>query len=224
MSIAEKLTTVAENVPKVYEAGQQDVLAGFTNNYTRTVFEYCFRDSDWSGLDYEKTIKATSIIAAWQNYKGEYIPANMDCSNLTIAANTAQWTCRWASKLKYFPDIKIPVVPKYGGTWQGCTSLERIEAVRCDENTVFDATFADCSRLKYVGFLGVIGQDLNMGTCSWLSKDGFIKVFECLSDTASGKTATFKKTAVSTAFGTPESSTEWQNLVATKQNWTISLV
>ena len=50
-----------------------------------------------------------------------------------------------------------------------------------------------------------------------------------LTDTASGKTITFSKTAVNKAFETSagandgSTSAEWLALVGTKPNWTISL-
>lgn len=63
-----------------------------------------------------------------------------------------------------------------------------------------------------------------------LSKPSITSIINCLSTTTSGLTVTLSKTAVNNAFETSEgvadgsTSQEWLNLVATKTNWTISLV
>ena len=206
----------------IYEAGQQDVLNALSNNGTRTEWQYGFRRADFSGRSFPQKVHVTNCYQMFANYEGKYLLNGFDFSNQS--SHDMQWLCRYAQVLKVFPDMGIKAQERYGGTWQGCYELETVELIRCNENTVFDASFSGCSKLKDVAFEGTIGQNISFGECGKLTKASIENIIAHLSDTASGKTATFKKTAATLAFGTPESSTEWQNLVATKQNWTISLV
>ena len=205
------------------QEGQQDVLNALSNNGTRTEWQYAFRRSDFSGIAFLQTVNVTNCTQMFANYGGQYLPIGFDFS--AIGENKSlTHMCRYAEKLKEFPDMGILAQANYNGTWQGCYELETIELIRCDENTVFDASFSGCNKLKNVAFEGTIGQNISFGECGTLTKASIENIIAHLSDTASGKTATFKKTAATLAFGTPEYSTVWQNLVATKQNWTISLV
>ena len=221
MSIAEKLTTVAENVPKVYEAGQDDVFNALSNNGTRTEWQYAFRRSDFSGRSFPQKVHVTNCHQMFANYNGQYLPSGFDFSNQST--QDMQWLCRYAQVLKVFPDMGILAQAKYGGTWQGCYELETIELIRCDENTVFDTSFGGCNKLKNVAFEGTIGQNISFGESGSLSKASIENTIAHLSDTASGKTLTLKQIAVMENIGSPYEQ-EWLDLVATKPNWTISLV
>lgn len=90
--------------------------------------------------------------------------------------------------------------------------------------TAFNAAYA----LENITIEGVIGNNFDIHW-SPLNKTSIMSIYNALSTTATGKTVSFKKTAVNTAFETSagaadgSTSTEWTNLVATKSNWTFSL-
>lgn len=89
--------------------------------------------------------------------------------------------------------------------------------------------FRACGALTTLGISGVIGKNIDLHW-SPLAKASIENVMAILSNTATGMTATFQKSAVNAAFETSEgladgsTSAEWLALVATKPNWTISLV
>lgn len=94
----------------------------------------------------------------------------------------------------------------------------------------FDSWFDKCTSLVNLTIEGTIGGNgLNL---SWspLSKASLISVINALSATTTGLTVTLRLAAVNTAFETAQgsadgsSSEEWLNLIATKSNWTISLI
>ena len=94
-------------------------------------------------------------------------------------------------------------------------------ALLVTESTIYSSAFEGCGALKEVRFIGTIGQNgLNFQWSTKLSRASFISVFKALSDSTSGLSATFSKTAVEAAFSTEE----WEALKATKPNWTINLV
>lgn len=109
------------------------------------------------------------------------------------------------------------------GTFQGCFSLHTIEVFRVSEDSVLDNAFLNCLALENITIEGTIGKNIDFKSCTKLSKASIANVIDHLSTTASGKTATFSKTAVETAFGSTTGA-EWTALKATRSNWTISLV
>lgn len=90
-------------------------------------------------------------------------------------------------------------------------------------------SFINCTGLTNITVQGKIGRTVNM---QWapLSKASLTSVINALSTTTSGLSITLSKTAVNNAFATSEgaadgsTSSEWLNLIATRSNWTISLV
>ena len=89
--------------------------------------------------------------------------------------------------------------------------------------------FTGATALKNITVEGPIAYSISFKDCP-LSKESILSVFNALSDTITGMTLTLKLLAVNTAFETSEgaadgsTSEEWNTLIATKSNWTISLV
>ncbi len=107
---------------------------------------------------------------------------------------------------------------------------KRIERLICGETNVFSSNaFQYAIGYEYIGFEGVIASSINV---SWspLNKESLTKLLSTLSDTATGQTVSVNLEAVNKAFETSEglndgnTSEEWQSLVGTKPNWTVSLV
>ncbi len=100
--------------------------------------------------------------------------------------------------------------------------------IRSDGTTVCTSSFSYAKFLNNITIEGVIGNDWNMQWCP-LSKDSIINIINVLSNTTSGLTVTFKKSAINNAFGIdiddettyPEGS-EYYILRNTKRNWTFS--
>ena len=99
--------------------------------------------------------------------------------------------------------------------------------LRSNENTTFGANpFHSCTSLVNIKFsdekdkLGasVIGKNIDFHW-SPLNKASITKIIEHLSDTANGTTLSLKQSAVESEFET----SEWNEMVASKSNWTISL-
>lgn len=137
------------------------------------------------------------------------------------------------AELVKIEDIGIPAM-SYSATWYACPKLETIAVVRCASGTVFDSTykaFYGCTALKNVTFEGVLDTNgLTLQYSKQLSKASIESVIGVLSSTTSGLKVTLSKAAVNKAFETSTganngvNSEEWKALIATKSNWTISLV
>ncbi|MBO5078106.1 MAG: hypothetical protein J6B67_00295 [Oscillospiraceae bacterium] len=113
--------------------------------------------------------------------------------------------------------IDFASVSSIGQTFQGA-SVKKIAKLICYEKNTFNNPFLSAASLTDVTFEGILANSISL-QWSPLSKESILSCFSVLSDTATGKTATFKQTAVDAAF----TADEWNALVATKGNWTITL-
>lgn len=102
------------------------------------------------------------------------------------------------------------------------TNVKTIRELRLESDRVFgNSCFGHCNALVEIRITGP-GKIISVANFQWspLSKESFISVVNALSDTTSGLTATFKKTAKEAAF----TEDEWTTLTATKSNWSFLLV
>jgi hypothetical protein len=112
-----------------------------------------------------------------------------------------------------------------------CEELHTIDNIILSPRETFSYSnmFARCSKLEQIRFEGNIVNNISFSACTKLSKDSIISIMSALSDTATGMKVTFSQLAVDIAFQTNEgdgdgsTSVEWENLCATKPNWTIAL-
>lgn len=160
-----------------------------------------------------------------QNSKLKKVEAEyFDFSKVTPTSRTAgnYYSFNACAELEEIEDIGLP--PQYyTRTFQGCSKLHTIGGFNVNENSEFDNPFLNCYNLQNIIVNGILASSLSFQWCTLLSKASILSVFNALSSTVTGKTLTLSKTAVTNAFGST-TATEWTNLVATKTNWTISLV
>ena len=119
------------------------------------------------------------------------------------------------------------------GMFCGCDALQRLETMRIntripdDATDVWKETFDWCYELTDLEIKGTNKwSGLNLKHSKKLSKDSIACVINTLSDSVSGKSITLSCVNVDNAFADTGGSAgqEWQELIATKPNWTIVLV
>lgn len=118
--------------------------------------------------------------------------------------------------------------------FQESYSLKTIDKLILPNNfngDISEWNFNYCSALENIAFEGEIKNNgWNFQWSKKLSHDSIVNIINALSTTTSGLTVTLSKTAVNKAFEQLEGAndgangTEWQELIATRPNWTISLV
>jgi hypothetical protein len=99
--------------------------------------------------------------------------------------------------------------------------------LRDDGTQTFTGDWMYTDNLENLTIEGTFGNDVSFWICGKLSKESITSIINALSSTASGKTLTLKQVAVTSAFYNEDAGTlspEWYELIATKSNWTISLV
>ena len=118
-------------------------------------------------------------------------------------------------------DIEVVSPGRIGATFYSANKLATIKKIILDANVgITSDAFGYCPALKNITFDGTIGVSLDIQRSTLLTKASITNIIEHLSSTASGQTVTFSKVAKENAF----TADEWATLIATKSNWTFSLV
>lgn len=235
MGIAEKLITIAENEQKVYDAGIEqgkrsaydEFWDSYQSNGNRGDYRNAFSGVGWTTETFKPihSMKPTMAngIFTYSNVTadlGEILKEQNVSIDFSMISNADQMFHE--SKFTALPVIDLSGV-RLGSfyltfSYLNATKIEKV-ILKEDGSQSFNSTFVQSSKLAEVIFEGVIGQSLSLSS-SPLNRTSIESIISCLSDTATGKTLTLKKTAKEAAF----TAEEWATLIGTKSNWTISLV
>lgn len=192
MSISDKLTTVAENQVKIFDAGysrgkreQDETIWNCITNYgKREKFPYTFSYTDFSGYRFIKPIspsgKSSSAANMFKFYTGIRLPENLDLSNISITSTHADMF--FEAKIVEMNDIKIPALNSYHNMFLRCTSLKTIKTLRVHTKTTFFQTFYGCSALEQIRFEGTIGNDIDLSDCKNLTVETLLHIIDHLND------------------------------------------
>lgn len=142
----------------------------------------------------------------------------LDFSNVTDS-NYLFYLCHKISRIGI---VDISGCTDVANTFFKCENLITVDKLVLNSggHRAIYTPFEGCDSLKNITIEGTIDKDWDMKSCP-LSKESFYSVFNALSDTTTGKTVTFSLSAVNSAFAISE---EWTSLVASKSNWTVTLV
>lgn len=156
MTMAEKLTTIAQNQQQVYEAGK--AAAGgfdwdaFQENGNRTSYEYAFCRS-WTDANYAPKYPITGKVP--------------QCFSMSKITNT-----------------KVPIVASGAmtGTFQE-SEIVTIPRLDISAATAVTNTFYGAKRLTKVIFVGVIrANNLDLSSCPNVTKQSLLSLLNCLED------------------------------------------
>ena len=207
MSIAEKLTAIAENLPKVYEAavkvgeksGQDSFWDTFQKNGTtgaeRTDYQYAFYGRSWVDSIFTPThdIKPTTskYMFAYNNLTNlrellEKANVVLDTSN----SSDVQQMFMNCSSLTEVPTISTIKASYLTQMFSSCSKLVKVSLILKDTGTqTFQNTFNSCSALKELYILGgVIEAAFSVSSASGLISASIDSIIDHLAD-LTGKTA-----------------------------------
>ena len=224
MSISEKLITIAENEPKIYDKGKQDEYDAFWDTF-QDYGERKFYSQGFAGYGWTK-----------DNLKPKY-PIVTD-----RVTNRTNGMFAFAEKLT---EIMIPLYfydTTSSETFYYCTKLVKIGddtggGLWVTKGRTFNSNFGGCSKLEEIRFLDYnekgeyvpseIGNSINFKNCP-LSTASIVNIIEHLvnSSTVTLTLKTSAKENMSFPYTSPQSNTtynSWDELVATKPDCTISL-
>lgn len=205
MSIAEKLATIAENVPKVYESGKKsqydEFWDDFQDNGNRTHYTYGFAGRGWTVsnlIPKYKNIQPTICTGMFFNNTIPDLVEHFDKHGIELdfSKSTSVYDAFSSTATRRLPSLDISSAGSALTMFAYNSSLEEIAGLECGVNNSFSSTFAGCSALKTVIFSGEIANNISLSDSKNLSKESIISLINTLSTSTSGKTATISATAV----------------------------
>lgn len=215
MSIAEKLTTIAENEQKVYEAGQKKGYDDFWDTYQQdgnrasAAYMFAYWDAKLITPKYD-IVSPTSAqgMFYYSTISGdveEFFAKQGRRLDLTGITNTygINQIFRGCYNITRVGVIDGSNCSQFIETFYGCPALETIEKlIFTDKLTNYGATaFTNCIKLKNLVVEGTIARNFNISPCSSLTVDSALTIIRALKDnsgtTDAGKyTVTFHNNVV----------------------------
>lgn len=249
MSIAEKLTSVAENVPKVFAAGYAKGVSegggdscydefwdSFQSNGKRPSYSNAFSYVGWNDTTFKPKYDIKPTTGMSQCFYNSEITDLVDIlEKCGVVIDTSNMTGSMQYGFGNAAFTRLPVIDvSKSSTSIQCfyhnRSLKSIEKIIMSENTVPSKWFSNDTALENLTIEGTIGQNgFNVQWSTKLSGESIVSIIEALSSATSGLTVTLSQTAVSnmtfpiTSKQTNITYDSWATLIATKSNWTISL-
>jgi hypothetical protein len=231
MSIAEKLTTVAENVPKVYEAGQKSEYDRFWDNFqengNRTVYGNAF-GSIWSGEIFKPKydIRPTQAYMMFHNNMARYIIIDdfvQLCEDLGIVFDTSNCgNFQYAFSTlgtKRLGVLNLSKATSLNNLFYSNYHIQTIDEIISSESTPYNSTtFEGATSLTNIKFSGVIARDLNFSKNTKLTVASINSAISCLKDlTGTGTTLTLTLGTTNLA-----KLSDSEKAVATQKGWTLA--
>ena len=225
MSISEKLTTIAENERRVYDAGFAD--GQLNGDYYDTFWDAFQLNGTRENYTSAFTCAGRGNIWTDDNYNPKY--------PITIGTASSNGNLMFQNFVG--TDTKVPIIYADGLTgfissvFINSQNLKTIRELHLVEGLTYTIALNNLKALETLNVTGVIGgEGFNVQWSTLLSKVSIKSIINALSTNTTGLTVTLSKIAVNNAFETSEgaadgsTSIEWTTLIGTKQNWTISLV
>lgn len=234
MTIAEKITRAKSDYDEVYEAGKQAEYDAFWDNFqakgARNEYIGCFGGKTWDAT----TLKPKYDIINAANLSYAFYSNAMAVDLVEYLNNIGrkiEWTTSNKANLnsvfQYSKFTRVFAVYSTDQSWYStfanATNLRIIDEVGNFDGgnvTFVSSTFSQCTALEEIRIRGTMITSTNFQWSTKLTKASITSIINALSPTRSGLTLTLSKTAKESAFTTDE----WEALIATKSNWSISLV
>ena len=228
MTPSEKLVTIAENEPKVYKSGQDEMWRGILND--RGNFSQQFKDWQMEYMRPPQKITPVTAGSANQMLRGNALlkvveSAHFDFSQLQTGTSNAEgfyYTFYGCSSLEKVEDIGIGAVNNvygFGNTFTNCDKLHTIGKLTLAESTRISNAFNRCLSLVNIEFAGTIGQNGLNFQWSPLSHDSLMSIINALADKSADTSTTWTVTLGDT--NKAKLSTEEQNIAELK-GWNLA--
>lgn len=232
MSIADKLTTIAENEQRVFEAGKKSEYDKFWDAYqdygNRRNYNSAFRGNGFNVHNfYPKYDIAPGDITSWfqlwnENYSVHSFSlkdrmaecgVKFDFSNLSNFDRVFYY-----NSFTELPELDCSNATTLTTAFAYNYVLVTIEKLIVSENTVFDRTFEESRLITNLTIGGVIGQNgFNVSDCTKLTHTSLMSIINALKTFTDGTTKTVTLGSTNLA-----KLTDSEKAIATQKGWTLA--
>lgn len=216
MSIADKLTNIAENTPKVYEAGKKaeaDMFwGGLLNKGNPTILAYAFYHWNRDIFYPQYNIVCTGNMAALFQFFEQNNTTAFDLSARlkecgvvldTSGATTGASYCFYYTSFSKIPTVDFTGIKneeKLTYCFANNYHLKEIEKIRCKETNVWSASFTGSNFIEKMIIEGVIGRNgFDVRHCRSLSHDSLESIILALKDYSQDTSGTVWKIQLGSA-------------------------
>lgn len=227
MSVAEKLTKIAENEQKVCEAGKvigrDEQCCEFWDSYTdcgnRTDYKFAFYSKGWNNKTFKPTVvlrpKKAESMFAYSEIVGDLTElAEIDFSATTEMKN-AFYSC---SEITHIGEINTSQCTGYASCFYGMRKLVGIKKLAFSGRvSSFGSMFQNCVALKDIVIEGVIRGNISFQYSTELTHDSLMSILNALYD-SSGTSTTYKLTIGSENYA---KLTDEEIAIAESKNWEV---
>lgn len=198
MSIAEKLTTIAENQQKVYDAGAKSEYDRFWDdvqlNGTRRMYANGFCMNSWTKETFKpkydmKPTQAQYMFAYWGAGGRSNSVEAFDLRDVEVTIDFSESTSVMAlfngnGMITGVGVIDTSSAQDLGTAFYGASALVTIEklVLKEDGSQTFSNTFTACGKLANLTVEGVIGNTLSLSSCTKLTHDSLMSIIGALKD------------------------------------------
>ena len=202
-----------------FEAGKQSGPIRYCETLSNVFYGAIFPEGYGFELRVEKVVPLYMAFRDAKNLKTLKIVANNIVGDGKCEFGYFAMSCRDLETVDFIQYNARPSSLDYA--FFNDTKLKNILGVfDCTDCIRFSNTFLYCADLEEIRFVeNTIKEVISFESCKKLTKSSITSVINGLSDTVTGKTATFNQTAKEAAF----TNEEWAVLIGTKPNWTIAL-
>ena len=231
MSIAEKLTAIAENEQKVFDAGKRAEYDAFwdaaQNNGSRTNYTYSFAGPLWEAKTfkpkYDMRPQNASMMFHTTNIDGDLVEVLKNCG---VVLDTTESTSvsQMFAYAAYLTRVGVFDTRKAGSLqmmFYGCTKLVTIDKLilKDDGSQNVQNAFYNVAALENITIEGKIGYSgLALNTAPKLTHESLMSFINALYDfsaTGGTYTATFGSTNLAKL-------TDAEKAIATQKGWTLA--
>lgn len=224
MTIAEKLTAIAENEQKVFEAGKKaeyDAFWGAYQNEGRRRDYYCgFTGTGWTNETFKPKydMKPTN---AYQMFRSAHVSKDLvddfevdvdfsECTNMQYV-----FMFSWFSRVGV---VDTRLAASLQGLFQNNTYTKTVDklVLKTEGTQTFLNAFSGSTALESITIEGAIGNNIDFSACSKLTHDSLMSIINHLQTKASGS---FVLTLGTTNLG---KLSDAEKAIATERGWTLA--
>lgn len=231
-SYADKIINISNTteIDKAYEAGKKAEHDAFWDVYqkkgARDGYTTAFSGNGWNKETfrpkYDLIVNDGYMMFRYHNsgYEPYDLAEHLETLGVTLKLSyVAQYLFAYANVSRIPPlDFSIGLKAMQQ-TFAGCNAVT-IDKIKVASATTYSGAFDSMVDLENLLVEGTIGTNgFNVKWSTKLTRESLVSIINALSTTTSGLSVSLSQEAVNAAFTTDE----WNTLIATKPNWTISL-